>query len=143
MYDNDLWEQGIRNKKVLQFYALEKRIIGYEYCYKNNFNSKIYAKARINALQVEEHKGRGKAYYDTTCKLCQEEIEDIVHFTIKYKKIEEKRNYNIINKDIKNPEERMRILLFRNKNYQAVSRMLRDLWELRKKILKQIEIMNS
>ena len=37
----------------------------------------------------------------------------------------------------------MRILLFRNKNYQEVSKMLRDLWELRKKILKQKEIINS
>ena len=36
----------------------------------------------------------------------------------------------------------MRILLFRNKNYQATSKMLRDLWELRKNILKQIETIN-
>ena len=82
---------------------------------------------------MEEHKGRGKTYYDSTCKLCQEEIEDIVHFTIKCKILENKRDYNIINKDIENPEERMRILLFRNRNHQAVSKMLRDLWELRKK----------
>ena len=135
-YDNDLWEQGLRDKKVLHFYALEKRTIGYEYCYKNNFNSKIYAKARINALQMEEHKGRGKTYYDSTCKLCQEEIEDIVHFKTKCTILEIKRNYNIINKDIKVPEERMRALLFRNKNHQAVSKMLRDLWELRKKNIK-------
>ena len=26
-YDNDLWEQGIRNKKVLSFYALEKKLL--------------------------------------------------------------------------------------------------------------------
>ena len=37
----------------------------------------------------------------------------------------------------------MRILLFRNKNHQAVSKMLRDLWELRKKMLKQIEKTDS
>ena len=37
----------------------------------------------------------------------------------------------------------MRILLFRNRNYQAIRKMLRDLWELRKKILKEREIMNS
>ena len=33
----------------------------------------------------------------------------------------------------------MRILLFRNKNHQDVSKMLRDLWELRKVLMKQIE----
>ena len=37
-YDNELWEDGLREKKVLHFYALEKRTIGYEYCYGNNFN---------------------------------------------------------------------------------------------------------
>ena len=121
---------------------MEKKIIGYEYCYKNNFNSKIFAKARLNALPLEENKGRGKDYYDTTCKLCQEEAEDIVHFTVKCKKLEEKRNYNIIDKNVTSLEERMRILLFRNRNYQAIRKMLRDLWELRKKILKERETMN-
>ena len=33
----------------------------------------------------------------------------------------------------------MRILLFRNGNHQIVSKLLRNLWELRKKLLKQIE----
>ena len=80
---------------------------------------------------MEEHKGRGKTYYDSTCKLCQEEIEDIVHLTIKYKILEDKRNYNVIDKGIENPKERMSVLLFRNRNHQAVSKMLRDLWELR------------
>ena len=69
----------------------KKKAIGYEFCYKNSFNSKIYARARINALQMEEHKGRGNQGYDAKCKLCQEEIEDIVHFTMKCKKIEQKR----------------------------------------------------
>ena len=39
---------------------MEKKSIGYEFCYRNNYNSKLYARARINALQLEEHKGRGK-----------------------------------------------------------------------------------
>ena len=76
---------------MLSFYVLEKKVIGYEYCYRNGFNSKIFAKARLNALPLEENKGRGKDYYDTTCKLCQEEVEDIVHFIAKCKKLEEKK----------------------------------------------------
>ena len=87
---------------------------------------------------MEEHKGREKGHYDTTCKLCRKEIEDIVHFIITCKKLESKRNYKVINKNIRNPEIRMRILLFRNKNHQLVSNMLRDLWELRKNIVKTI-----
>ena len=30
-YDNALWEQGLREKKILNFYALEKRTVGYEF----------------------------------------------------------------------------------------------------------------
>ena len=55
---------------------------------------------------------------------------------MKCKKLENKRNYNIIDRNIENPEERMRVFLFRNKKHQMVSKMLRDLWELRKKKIK-------
>ena len=91
---------------------------------------------------MEKHKGRANQDYDTKCKLCQEEIEDIVHFTIKCKKLENKRDYSIIDSNIKNPEERMRVLLFRNKNFLMVSKMLRNLWDLRKNLLKQEGIKN-
>ena len=52
-YDNALWEKGFREKKVLSFYAREKSTVGYEFCYKNDFNSKLYARARVNALQMK------------------------------------------------------------------------------------------
>ena len=81
---------------------------------------------------MEEHKGRGNKNYNTICKLCKEEPENLVHFIIKCKKLEGSKNYEILNKDIKEPEERMKILLFRNKNYKLVSKLLRDLWEHRK-----------
>ena len=80
--------------------------------------------------------------FKTTCKLCREEKEDIVHFTIKCKKLEEVRDYDMIDKNIKNTEEKMRILLFRNKNHMLVGRLMRRLWDLRKKLLKQEEKKN-
>ena len=55
---------------MLKFYNLEKKAIGYDYCYKNSYNSKLYARARVNALQLEEHKGRGNPKYGSTSKLC-------------------------------------------------------------------------
>ena len=93
------------------------------------------ARARINSLQLEEHKGRGKKEYNTNCKVCGEEKEDLVHFTIKCKNLEKNRDYSIIKKDIKDPEERMRELLYRNKNYQEVGRLIKNLWTLRKELL--------
>ena len=87
----------------------------------------------MNVLQIEEHKGMGHQGYDTTCKLCQEEKEDIVHFTTKFKKLEEIRDYDIIDRSIREPEERMRVLLFRNQNHTLVGRLIRRLWDLRKR----------
>merc|ERR1712179_453678 len=84
----------------------------------------------------EEQIGRGKMNYDKKCKLCEKEEEDIVHFTIKCGKLEGKRNYDLINKELIDPEERMRALLFRNENHQEVGRMIKELWDLRGKMLK-------
>ena len=56
-YDNDYWHKGLNDKSVLRFYSTEKKAIGYDFCYRNSYNSKLYARARTNALQLEEHKG--------------------------------------------------------------------------------------
>ena len=58
--------------------------------------------------------------YNSNCKLCGEEKEDIVHFIMKCKNLEKSRDYSIIKKDIKDPEERMREQLCRNKNFQQI-----------------------
>ena len=117
----------------------EKKEIKYEACYTNNYSSKIFARARMNALQLEKQKGKSYKNYDTTCKLCGEEEEDIVHFTVKCKMLEGKRNDKVINKNIMDPEERMKDFLFRNKDYAEVRRVIRDIWVLRNRRLKDLE----
>ena len=132
-YDNAKWKEGLSNKSCMRIYNMEKTNIGYEKCYRNTYSSKLYARARINALQLEEHKGRGQEYYDTTCKLCGEENEDLNHFITNCKELETKRNYNLINKNIREQEERMKDVLFRNRNHTEVSKMIMNMWNLRKK----------
>ena len=139
-YDSDKWREGLSMKTSLRIYSLEKKEIGYEFCYKNNGFSRFLARARINALQLEEHKGRGQINYNTNCKLCGKEKEDLVHFLIKCEKLEVRRNYEIIDKNICNSEERMRKLLYRNKKHQEVGKQIKNLWDLRKKL---IEVSND
>ena len=91
-----MWKDGMRNKPSMRIYNLEKGDIGYDFCYKNDNNSKFFARARINALQLEEHKGRRQKNYNTTYKLCGEERKDLVQFIINCKSLETKRNYNLI-----------------------------------------------
>merc|ERR1712179_383414 len=135
-YDTIEWYNEMREKQSLRFYIKEKTQVKYEMCYRNSLSSAFYARARINSLKLEEQIGRGKTNYDKRCKLCEKEEEDIVHFTIKCEKLEDKRNYDLINKKLIDPEERMRALLFRNENHQEVGRMIKALWDLRGKMLK-------
>ena len=57
--------------------------------------------------------------------------------------LEGKRNYGIIDKRIQDPEERMIELLFRQKRYQEVGKMIKNLWNRRKAILKYREEENN
>jgi len=139
-YDTIEWYNEMRKKQSLRFYIKEKTEVKYEMCYRNSLSSAFYARARINSLKLEEQIGRGKMNYDKKCKLCEKEEEDIVHFTIKCGKLEGKRNYELINKELTDPEERMRALLFRNENHQEVGRMIKALWDLRGKMLKDRKI---
>ena len=65
------------------------------------------------------------------------EKEDLIHFTVKCKKLERKRNYTIIDDRIDNYEERMKDLLYRNTDHIKTSYMIRNLWILRRDLLKE------
>ena len=98
----------------------------------------FYARARINTIKLEDHKGRGIEGYDKTCKLCKEEKEDLFHFIVKCRKLEEIRDYRLLDKNISNPEERMRKLLFRDNRCHEIGKMVKDLWIQRRKILNKL-----
>ena len=124
-YDTKKWNEGMKEKVSLTYYMQEKKGIMYERCYRNNRNSLFYARARTNSIKLEEHKGRGIAGYDKTCRLCKDGVENIVHFIIDCKMLEHYRDYQLIDKNISNSEERMRILLFRNREHQDIGNMIK------------------
>ena len=142
-YDNEYWEKELGEKQEARFYRTEKKEIKYEGCYNNSYSSKIFARARTNSLQLEKQKSKRFKNYDPICKLCGEEEEDIVHFTMICKKLEKRRENPTINKDIVDPEERMKDLLFRNNNYAETRKVIRDLWVLRNQMIKELEKLNK
>ena len=117
-YDTKIWEYNLANKSTLKYYIEGKARIGYESCYRNNANSMFLARARTNSLKLEEAKGRGNTHYNKNCKLCGLGEEDLVHFTIECPALEGKRSYEIIDKNILDPRQRMIKLLYRQRNYQ-------------------------
>merc|ERR1712030_90594 len=96
-WDNMTWHNEMQGKSTLILYREEKIRIKYEECYYNSTASSLYAKARTNCLELEESYGRGDKgrHHDTTCRLCQEETEDLPHFPITCKKMNKYREKDI------------------------------------------------
>merc|ERR1711867_310452 len=74
--------------------------------------------------------------YNKICKLCNQEEENLVHFIINCKALEAGRNHNLIKENIKDPEEKMIDLLFKNKEHQNVGKMIKRLWYIRRDLMK-------
>ena len=136
VYDTNLWEMDLASKSTLKYYAAGKTEIGYQHCYRNNVNSTFLARARTNSLKLEEAIGRGNKHYNKVCKLCGQEEEDLVHFIIKCRALETKRDYGVLDCSIEDPEERMIKFLFRQEDFQRAGKMVKELWFRRKDILK-------
>jgi len=135
-YDTKEWIKDLEEKSTLKYYKEGKESMGYENCYKNNADSMLYAQARLNALKLEEAIGRGQRYYDQTCKLCGLEKEDLLHFMLKCPKLEKRRDQEILNNGIEDPEKKLTHFLFKQKNHQEKGKMIKDMWYARRSILK-------
>merc|ERR1711888_45857 len=135
-YDTQAWRDNLEEKSTLKYYKEGKTKIGYELCYRNTINSMFLARARINSLKLEEAMGRGKAFYNKTCKLCKQGEEDLLHFLIECPALERKRNYEILDNRIQEPKDRLIQCLFRQKRFQETGKMIREMLYARRNILK-------
>ena len=140
-WDTETWKMEMIGKPTMKWYVEAKLKIKYDNCYTNSTASKFLAKARTNSLKIREVLGRIKENkrnnFDTTCQLCGTEEEDLEHFLLKCKKLEEKRDKEIIEKVRKIKEaNRMKYILFDIRKWEGVSKMIYKLWHLRKILLK-------
>ena len=135
-YDTKAWKDNLVNKSTLKYYKEGKTKIGYELCYRNNANSMFLARARTNSLKLEEAIGRGNAFYNRTCKLCNQGEEDLVHFIVECPTLERKRNYELLDSRILDPKDRMVKLLFKQNKFQETGKMIKNMWYSRRAILK-------
>merc|ERR1712237_245773 len=142
-YDTKKWKLGLQETKTQKNYVIGKKKFGYDMCYRNTYDSTFLAKARLNALKLENQIGRGKKGYDKTCKLCRQTKEDMVHFIMDCPALELDRNYELIKKLGNSSQDKMIDLLFRTDRFQEVGCMLRKLWQRRRKLLTYIQKENK
>ena len=64
----------------------------------------------------------------------------MVHFIIECRALEGRRDYNLIDRNIEDPRQRMIKLLFRQGDHQGVGKMIKELWFRRKAIIKYKEV---
>ena len=96
----------------------------------------FYARARMNSLKLEEAMGRGKNFYNKTCKLCKQGVEDLLHFLIECPCLERRRNYEILDRRIQEPKDRLVQCLYRQKRHQETGKMIKEMWYMRRNMLK-------
>merc|ERR1711942_200431 len=135
-YDTMSWKYNLVNKSTLEYYREGKTKIGYESCYRNNTNSLFLARARINSLKLEEAKGRGNKFHNKKCKLCGLEEENLAHFIIVCPKIEHKRNYDLLDRNMTDPKQKLVKFLYDRGKYQEKGAMIKYLWYERKKTVR-------
>ena len=61
----------------------------------------------------------------------------MAHFVVICKKLEEDRDYSLLDKEIVDPEVRLRVLIYRNKETVRVSKLIRNLWIHRRDLLRK------
>ena len=135
--DTRKWEEGLEEKETLKWYKKGKNKIGYDECYRNTFSSKLLARARTNTLQVEEFKHRRDRNHNKMCRLCGIEDEDLRHFMISCPRIRSRRNKELMRKWSNADKDQQLIdLLYNEKDYDKVRKMIKSMWNLRKDLLR-------
>merc|ERR1711913_186243 len=93
--------------KTQKNYIIGKKKFGYDMCYRNTYDSTFLARARLNALKLEDQIGRGKRGYDRTCKLCKLDEGNIVHFLMDCPALEVVRDYDLMKSIGDSSQDRM------------------------------------
>ena len=101
--------------------------MGDDGCYDNKFSSKLLFKARSNTLNLNIRKRHQKG--DTSCVLCEDEKEDLIHFIVNCKELENTRNNEIVKEAYDaNKEQMVGKILHNNDKIEAVKSMLEAMW---------------
>ena len=111
----------------IDIYKAFKKEIKEEKCYDNRPESNLLFQARTNSLDLNaENRHKKKVEeQDTSCKLCGNEYEDIIHFMIDCREIEKTRDKQLMKRhQDENKETMIGNILFKQENIEETKIML-------------------
>ena len=128
-WDTRKWKEDMEEKRSLKIYREFKKEIKEEKYYDNRESSKYLFLARSNTLPLNiKNKYLGG---ETICDLCNTENEDLVHFLISCKKLEHKRNKEIMLRNHNENKEIMVGNILFKENKEKTKEMLTNMWNYR------------
>ena len=141
-YDSNKWYEDLITKRSLGIYRRFKKGIKDEGIYDNRPSSELLFRARSNtlALNIDNRHRRG----NTECELCNVGEEDMVHFILECRYLENKRDQHLIRKYWNlDKEEMIGEMIFDNEETERVKGMLGAMWQKRWVKLKGIRGMRN
>ena len=108
------WRRNMATKNTLYIYRRYKVGVKEEDIYRNDGPSVFLYRARANALELNDfnrHRGGG-GIDETLCGLCSEEVEDLGHFMLRCRVLEERDSELIERRRGVNDNETLGSLLF-------------------------------
>ena len=140
IWDQDMWEDELKQKSSLKVYQISKKEVKEERIYDNTAASVCLYQARTNTLKLN---GRRFDTDDHICSLCGKEEEDMEHFILNCGKLGHVREQieALQQPYIEEKEKIMGCFLF-NMDMKTMEKNKDDLyklWQTRKKILKLLQ----
>ena len=138
-YDSGLWYEDMQTKQSLSIYRKYKKEIKDERIYDNTIPSELLFRARSNTLALNiEKRHRGES---TRCELCYRGEEDLQHFMLECRELEEKRDQNLMMKHWSpDKEEMIGNMIFDLEETDKIKAMLMRMWHKRKTEIKNKNI---
>ena len=132
------WKKEIESKVSLRLYKQNKETMQEEKCYDNRPASTIWFRARTNCLQLNDRNRFGNQ--ETSCKLCQEELEDLEHFILDCKALELERSYSIVlqRPRLLDRDETLGNFLYSHDAMENKKEILYNMWRKRRKLIENM-----
>lgn len=136
--DTRSWKEEIESKSSLVVYRQWKKEIKEEQIYDNRRSSEILFRARSNSLKLEDRKRHMGE--NGECKICNQGIENLQHFILECKELNEERKKAVwLQRPYReNENEIIGEFLFGVENLCEKKEILNDMWKRREKKIKEL-----